>query len=181
MCAGSILRNSILLSSLLFSSEAWYNVTQKQIQDLEMADETLLRKIFAAHSKTPKELLYTESGNVPVSDGEAARVPLVPAARREGEPAQHVLPRAAVQPRQGRLGAHRPGGHRQSGDLNGHGRHYRNFTIKVQINSEKPYRRSNSPSGPGPGPSTSWVTSRQESQTLIAGRVANSQTNSVPQ
>jgi hypothetical protein len=26
-----------------------------------MADETLLRKIFAAHSKTPKELFYTES------------------------------------------------------------------------------------------------------------------------
>ena len=64
--SGSILRNSILLSSLLFSSEAWYNMRQRQIQDLEMADETLLRKIFAAHSKTPKELLYTESGNVPV-------------------------------------------------------------------------------------------------------------------
>merc|ERR1711884_355320 len=78
--SGNILRNSILLSSLLFSSEAWYNVTKRQIQDLEMADETLLRKIFAAHSKTPKELLYTETGNVPVSDGEAARVPLVPAA-----------------------------------------------------------------------------------------------------
>ena len=31
-----------------------------------MADETLLRKIFAAHSKTPKEVLYTETGNVPV-------------------------------------------------------------------------------------------------------------------
>ena len=59
--SGSILRNSILLSSLLFSSEAWYNVRQRQIQDLEMADETLLRKIFAAHSKTPKELFYTES------------------------------------------------------------------------------------------------------------------------
>ena len=57
---------TILLSSLLFSSKAWYNVRQRQIQDLEMADETLLRKIFAAHSKTPKELLYTESGNVPV-------------------------------------------------------------------------------------------------------------------
>ena len=64
--SGNILRNSILLSSLLFSSEAWYNVTKRQIQDLEMADETLLRKIFAAHSKTPIELLYTESGNVPV-------------------------------------------------------------------------------------------------------------------
>ena len=127
---------TILLSSLLFSSKAWYNVRKRQIQDLEMADETLLRKIFAAHSKTPKELLYTESGNVPVSDGEAARVPLVPAARREGEPAQHVLPRAAVQPRQGRLGAHRPGGHRQSGAVHGPQGYHCYIPIKVQISCE---------------------------------------------
>ena len=29
-------------------------------------DEILLRKIFSAHSKTPKEALYLESGNVPI-------------------------------------------------------------------------------------------------------------------
>ena len=31
-----------------------------------MVDEILLRKIFSAHSKTPKEALYLESGNVPI-------------------------------------------------------------------------------------------------------------------
>ena len=33
---------------------------------LESVDEDLLRKILSAHSKTPKELLYLETGNIPV-------------------------------------------------------------------------------------------------------------------
>ena len=38
----------------------------KEICELEMVEELLLRRIFAAHSKTPKELLYLETGNTPV-------------------------------------------------------------------------------------------------------------------
>ena len=34
--------------------------------ELESVDETLLRKIFSAHSKTPIETLYLESGNIPI-------------------------------------------------------------------------------------------------------------------
>ena len=60
--AANILRNSLLLSSLL----SWYNVTKKEIWSLESVDETLIRKIFAAHSKTPLELLYLETGNIPI-------------------------------------------------------------------------------------------------------------------
>ena len=56
--AANILRNSLLLS--------WYNVTKKEISNLESVDETLIRKIFSAHSKTPLELLYLETGNIPI-------------------------------------------------------------------------------------------------------------------
>ena len=64
--AANILRSSLLLSSLLSNCEAWYNITKKEITELESVDETLLRKIFSAHSKTPVETLYFESGNTPV-------------------------------------------------------------------------------------------------------------------
>ena len=64
--SGNILRNSLLLSSLLTNSEAWYNVTSRQMEDLERVDEEMLRKILEAPSKTPKELLYLETGNIPL-------------------------------------------------------------------------------------------------------------------
>ena len=73
LCLGSyyfevanVLRASLLLSSLLSNSESWYNLSPKDIAKLEAVDESLLRKIFNAHSKTAKGLLYLESGNIPV-------------------------------------------------------------------------------------------------------------------
>ena len=73
LCLGSyhfevanVLRASLLISSLLSNSESWYNLSMKDIAKLEAVDESLLRKIFSAHSKTAKELLYLESGNIPV-------------------------------------------------------------------------------------------------------------------
>ena len=64
--AGNLLRNSLLLSTVLSNSEAWYNLTKKEISDLESVDEALMRKILSAHSKTPVELLYLETGNIPI-------------------------------------------------------------------------------------------------------------------
>ena len=64
--AANILRNSLLLSSLLSNSETWYDVTKKEISELESVDEILLREILSAHSKTPLETLYLESGNIPI-------------------------------------------------------------------------------------------------------------------
>ena len=73
LCLGSfyfecanIFRNSLLLSTLLSNSDAWYNVTDKEITSLESVDEIMLRKVLFAHSKTPKELLYLETGNIPI-------------------------------------------------------------------------------------------------------------------
>ena len=64
--AANILRNSLLLSSLLSNCESWYNLSTKDIKNLETIDEQLIRRIFSAHSKTAKELLYLESGNIPI-------------------------------------------------------------------------------------------------------------------
>ena len=60
------LREAMLLNGILFNSEAWHGVTHAQIVKLEQIDEALLRGILKAHSKTPKEFLYLESGCTPI-------------------------------------------------------------------------------------------------------------------
>ena len=65
--AAIILRSSLLLSTLLSNSEAWVNLTKKNIEDLEHVDEKFLRNLFGnAHVKTPLEALYLETGCVPI-------------------------------------------------------------------------------------------------------------------
>ena len=63
---GLILRESILLSKMLLSSEAWHKVLLYQIERLEDVDKTFLRQLFNAHAKTGVEFLYSESGAVPI-------------------------------------------------------------------------------------------------------------------
>ena len=62
------LRGSLFLSSILANSEAWVGVYNKNTSDLEAADEQLLGTIFKSdltkHAKTPKELLYLETGTI---------------------------------------------------------------------------------------------------------------------
>ena len=55
-----VLRNSLFLNSLMFNSEAWYNVSNQDIDELERVDEILLRKILECPESTPKEMLYLE-------------------------------------------------------------------------------------------------------------------------
>ena len=63
--AGVILRNSLLVSSMLFNSEVWYNVTDAELNLLETVDLTLLRGILKTPKSTPKEMLFLELGIVP--------------------------------------------------------------------------------------------------------------------
>ena len=53
-----ILRNSLLISSLLTNAEAWYNVSDSDITELEKVDESLFRRVLETPSSTPKEMLY---------------------------------------------------------------------------------------------------------------------------
>ena len=68
--AFTVLRASLFLSSLLANSEAWVGLTKKNVKDLEAVDTQLLRTIFSSdlskHSRTPVELLYLETGTIPI-------------------------------------------------------------------------------------------------------------------
>ena len=66
MKSGMLLRNSMLVNSMLFNSEAWHGIVKDDVQILSRVDESLLRALFSAHSKTPKEALFLESGQLPI-------------------------------------------------------------------------------------------------------------------
>ena len=61
-----ILRQSILISKLVFNSEVWYKVTNKQLEKLEQIDELYMRKILNVAKTTPKVGIYIECGVMPV-------------------------------------------------------------------------------------------------------------------
>ena len=63
--AGILLRNSLLVSSMLFNSEAWYNVTDSELNLLETVDLMLLRGILKTPTSTPNEMMYFELGIIP--------------------------------------------------------------------------------------------------------------------
>ena len=63
-----ILRNSLLVSSVLCNSEAWYNVTGSELDYLESVDLMLLRKILNTPKTTPKQMIYLELGCLPLRD-----------------------------------------------------------------------------------------------------------------
>ena len=61
-----LLRNSLLINSLLTNSEAWHNLTETDIRNLEKVDENLLCKILETPISTPREMLYLELGVMPI-------------------------------------------------------------------------------------------------------------------
>ena len=63
-----MLRNSLLVSSMLCNSGAWYNVTAAEMNLLETVDLQLLRAILRAPKSTPKEMLFLELGCIPFSE-----------------------------------------------------------------------------------------------------------------
>ena len=63
-----ILRESLLVSSMLVNTEAWYNVTKPELELLETIDLQFLRNVLKTPKSTPKEMLYLETGCVPFRD-----------------------------------------------------------------------------------------------------------------
>ena len=49
----TFLRNSCLVSSLLFNCESWYDIKKKQIKCREKLDERLMLKFLNCSAKTP--------------------------------------------------------------------------------------------------------------------------------
>ena len=64
--AGLQLRQALFLNGVLFNSEAWHSIEDKDLIPLEKADEALLRGLLSAHPKTPLEALYLETNSLPI-------------------------------------------------------------------------------------------------------------------
>ena len=63
-----LLRNTLLVSSLLCNSEAWFGLTNKELDLLETVDVIFLRNILMAPKSTPKEMFYLELGILPLRE-----------------------------------------------------------------------------------------------------------------
>ena len=63
---GLKLRQAMLISAMLFNSEAWHDISEGEIKSLELVDEHLIRSLVSAHSKTAIEFLYLETGAMPI-------------------------------------------------------------------------------------------------------------------
>ena len=62
--AAKLMRDGILISSLLNNAETWTNLTQKNVSELEKPDKMLQEKIFKTQSS--KVFNYLEFGILPV-------------------------------------------------------------------------------------------------------------------
>ena len=56
----------MFVNGVLFNSEVWQAATATGIANLDKVDNNLLRAICNAHSKTPVEFIYLESGCIPL-------------------------------------------------------------------------------------------------------------------
>ena len=63
---GLVLRDTILVSKLVSSSEVWYNLTERQVSKLEKVDEIFFRNLFSLAKSAPKEGMFIESGKMPI-------------------------------------------------------------------------------------------------------------------
>ena len=61
-----LLRNLMFINAVLFNSEVWYPVKDKDFEELEMIDKKLLKRFLETPSSTPSELLYLELGCIPL-------------------------------------------------------------------------------------------------------------------
>ena len=62
--AGLLLRKAILTNSLLFSAEAWSNVSDQDVKRLEQVNTCLLKSLVKGHSKTPVVFHHLKYGTL---------------------------------------------------------------------------------------------------------------------
>ena len=65
--AALMMRHVMLLSVILFNSETWLRLTQKDLGKLEAIDRLFLKRIFKVPNSTPIPFLYLETGCVPIA------------------------------------------------------------------------------------------------------------------
>ena len=62
---GMLLRDSLLISSILYNAEAWYNLSNTELNLIETVDLMFFRKLLNAPKATPTEMFYLELGCIP--------------------------------------------------------------------------------------------------------------------
>ena len=63
---GLQLRQAWFINALLVNIEVWHNIMKRDIQVITQMDNYLMRKILGAHSKIPIEMLFLETGTLPI-------------------------------------------------------------------------------------------------------------------
>ena len=64
---GFILINSLIRSSVLYGTEAMYNITEKELREIERIEENQIKNIFKAETgiQVPLHAMYLDGGQVP--------------------------------------------------------------------------------------------------------------------
>ena len=65
---GLTLRESWFMNGTLYNSEVWYAYNECDLKVLAVLDRKILRLILNSHSKSPSEILYLETGCLPLKD-----------------------------------------------------------------------------------------------------------------
>ena len=60
------LHQSIFINGTLVNVETWPNCTEVRLKTFERIEQTIMRNLLNAHSKTPIEALYLELGMIPL-------------------------------------------------------------------------------------------------------------------
>ena len=63
---GLVLRESMLINGILTNAEAWYGFSTSEMEQLEQVDENFLRIFLEVGRGCPKEMLYLETGTIPM-------------------------------------------------------------------------------------------------------------------
>ena len=63
---GLKLRNAMFASKILVNCESWQSILKTDMKDMELADNRLMRKILNSHAKTPTEMLFLETAEIPL-------------------------------------------------------------------------------------------------------------------
>ena len=63
---GLKLRQAKLINGILYNREAWQNISEDEYKQIEEVDNSFLRRLLNAHSKTSTAFLALETGTLPI-------------------------------------------------------------------------------------------------------------------
>ena len=63
---GLMLRTSILINTMIFNGEIWYNLTSKDVKELDNVDRMYLNQLLECKVTTPKEAAFLELAIMPI-------------------------------------------------------------------------------------------------------------------